>query len=79
MGTHVVVTVQEAEANLAQLLAKVTNGEEVIITREEKPVARLVAIEEVKKQRVPGSMKGELVVGPEFFEPLSDDELGEWG
>ena len=78
MGTHV-VTVQEAEANLAQLLAKVTNGEEVIIARGDKPVARLVAVEEVRKQRVPGRLKGIIDVGPEFFEPLSDDELGEWG
>lgn len=69
------VTVHEAKTHLSRLLRKVECGELVTITRRTKPVARLVAIGNVKRKRLPGSMRGELVVGPEFFEPLSKDEL----
>lgn len=31
-----------------------------------------------KRRRVPGRFKGVLVVGPEFFEPLTEDELKEF-
>jgi prevent-host-death family protein len=73
-----IVTIHEAKTNLSRLLEKASNGEEVIIARGSKPVARLVAIGEVKGKRQPGSMKGELEVGPEFFEPLPADELAGW-
>jgi antitoxin (DNA-binding transcriptional repressor) of toxin-antitoxin stability system len=42
-----------------------------------KPVARLVPIE-VKGKRQPGSLKGKLRVGPEFFKPLPASELKGW-
>lgn len=74
-----VVTVHEAKTNLSQLLKKAESGEEVIIARGKKPVARLVPIHESKGERKPGALKGRLHVGPEFFEPLPDDELIYWG
>lgn len=73
-----VVTVHEAKTNLSRLLQKAANGEEVIIARGSKPVARLVPIGEVAGQRRPGSLKGMLQVGPEFFEPLPLDEMTGW-
>jgi prevent-host-death family protein len=73
-----IVTVHEAKTNLSRLLQKVSNGEEVIISRGSKPVARLVAIGEVKGQRRPGALKGKLTIGPEFFEALPADELSAW-
>ena len=73
-----VVTIHEAKTNLSRLINKAASGEEVIIARGAKPVARLVAIGEVKGKRVPGSLKGKLVVGPEFFESLPADELKAW-
>jgi antitoxin (DNA-binding transcriptional repressor) of toxin-antitoxin stability system len=50
----------------------------VIIARGSKPVARLVPIGEIKGKRQPGSWKGKLRVGPEFFEPLPKAELSRW-
>jgi hypothetical protein len=41
-------------------------------------VARLVSIGAVKGRRQPGSMKGKLLVGPEFFEALPIKELTGW-
>jgi prevent-host-death family protein len=73
-----VVTFREAKTNLSRLIEKAASGEDVVISRGSKPVARLVAIGQVKGMRVPGSLKGKLVVGPEFFEGLPDDELRLW-
>jgi prevent-host-death family protein len=73
-----VVTVHQAKTNLSRLLKKASNGEEIIIARGSKPVARLVPVGEVKGKRQPGSLKGHLHVGPEFFEPLPPEELSSW-
>jgi len=73
-----VVTVHQAKTNLSRLIKKASQGEEVIIARGPKPVARIVPIGEVKGKRQPGSLKGKLRVGPEFFEPLPDSELSKW-
>lgn len=72
------MTIHEAKTHLSRLLQRVAGGEEVIISRGPKPVARLVPIGEVQGQRKPGSWKGRLEVGPEFFEPLPADELAAW-
>jgi prevent-host-death family protein len=71
-------TIHQAKTNLSQLIQKAAAGEDVIIARGAKPVARLVAIGDVKGKRVPGSLKGKLIVGPEFFEPLPETELSPW-
>lgn len=73
-----VVTVHQAKTTLSRLIEKASSGEDVIISRGSTPVARLVAFGEVKGKRQPGSMKGKLLVGPEFFEPLPIDELSAW-
>jgi prevent-host-death family protein len=72
-----IVTIHEAKTNLSRLLKKASKGEEVIIARGTKPVARLVPIE-IQGKRRPGSLKGKLLVGPEFFESLPTDELAGW-
>jgi len=73
-----VVTIHQAKTNLSRLIQKASGGEEVIIARGSKPVARLVPIGEVKGKRQPGALKGKLLVGREFFEPLPAGELSSW-
>jgi prevent-host-death family protein len=73
-----VVTIHQAKTNLSRLIKKVSAGEEVIIARGSKPVAKLVPVGEVKGKRQPGALKGKLVVGPEFFKPLPPGELANW-
>jgi len=74
-----VVTVHQAKTNLSRLIKKACEGEEVIIARGSKPVARLVPVGEVNGKRQPGSLKGKLRVGREFFKPLPRTELSDWG
>ncbi len=73
-----VVTIHKAKSTLSRLIKKASAGEEVIIARGDKPVARLVSVGEIKGKRQPGSLKGTLRVGPEFFAPLPPEELAGW-
>jgi prevent-host-death family protein len=62
------VTVEEAQAHLGELIAKLIPGEEVIITQGAQPVAKLVGQRTVGRQpRQPGSAKGLLTI-------LAEDE-----
>lgn len=72
------VTIHEAKTNLSRLIEKACRGEDIIIARGSEPVVRLVSLKDGKGSRKPGSLRGKLKVGPEFFEPLSSEELGSW-
>jgi prevent-host-death family protein len=72
------VTIHAAKTQLSKLIARVEAGEEVIIARRDKPVARLVPVKPGRPKRRFGSMKGKVWVGPEFFEPLPEEELRLW-
>lgn len=72
-------TVHQAKTNLSKLLRKAARGEEVIIARGKKPVAKLVALSTRRKKRVPGRLKGKVWYTPDAFEPLTKKELSEWG
>jgi prevent-host-death family protein len=71
-------TIHEAKTNLSKLIEAACQGEEVVIARGPEPVVRLVPIADVKGRRQPGALRGKLRVGPEFFEPLADEELVRW-
>jgi prevent-host-death family protein len=72
------VKVHEAKTNLSKLIERACRGEEVIIARGATPVVRLVPIGEVQGRRQPGALRGKLLVGPGFFEPLPAEELSAW-
>jgi prevent-host-death family protein len=72
------VPIHKAKTNLSRLIEKACEGEEIIIARGAVPVARLVALADTKGRRQPGSLKGKLHVGAEFFEPLPAAEQGAW-
>ena len=71
------VNVHEAKTNLSRLLAQVEAGEEVIIARNGKPVARLVRCTPRGKRQF-GSMKGLIKLDDSFFDPLPEEELAAW-
>ncbi|MYF88341.1 MAG: type II toxin-antitoxin system prevent-host-death family antitoxin [Boseongicola sp. SB0676_bin_33] len=73
------MNVAEAKAKLSQLLAAVDAGEEVIIARDGVPAARLVpmAAAGVRLGVLEGAVSPDSV--PDFFEPMTEDELAEWG
>ena len=72
-----VVTVHEAKTHLSRLIAEALAGKEVVIARRNQPVVKLVPVDP-KPKRVPGLLKGQISIGPEFFEDLPEEELRLW-
>lgn len=79
MKSRAMVTIHEAKTNLSKLLLRVEAGEEIVLARDDKPVARLVPVQSQKSKRKFGALKGKINIGPEFFEPLPAEELKAWG
>nr|HID14694.1 type II toxin-antitoxin system Phd/YefM family antitoxin [Anaerolineae bacterium] len=50
-------------------------GEEIIIAKANKPIARLVPFVQEQPKRTPGSARGKIWVAPDFDAPLPDDIL----
>ncbi|MBC7220205.1 type II toxin-antitoxin system Phd/YefM family antitoxin [Candidatus Bipolaricaulota bacterium] len=72
------VNVHEAKTHLSRLLARVEGGEEVVIARAGRPVARLVPISERPDRRVPGTARGKITIAPDFEAPLPESVLREF-
>ena len=72
------VNVHEAKTHLSRLLVEVGAGEEVLIARAGKPVARLVAVREIVRKRTPGLDKGKIWIGEDFDEPLPAEVVDEF-
>ena len=68
-----IVNIHEAKTNLSRLLARVEGGEEIIIARAGRAVARLVPMEPAPAEREPGSARGLFSVPDDFDAPLPDE------
>lgn len=68
-----VFNVHEAKTHLSKLLERVERGEEVVIARAGRPVARLTAIEKPRGRREPGSARGRIWMAEDFDAPLSEE------
>jgi prevent-host-death family protein len=68
-----VFNVHEAKTHLSRLLERVARGEEVIIAKSGRPVAKLVPV--AAEPRRPGRLKGRIRLGPDFDEPLPEEVL----
>ncbi len=65
------VNVHEAKTHLSRLLERVERGEEVVIARAGKPVAKLVPLDPRKKKRgLRGKYKGQIWMSEDFDDPL---------
>jgi prevent-host-death family protein len=68
-----VFNVHDAKTHLSRLLDRVAQGEEIIIAKSGRPVAKLVRV--AVEPRKPGRLKGRIRIGPDFDEPLPDEIL----
>jgi prevent-host-death family protein len=69
------VSVYDAKTNLSRLLDRAAGGEEIVITRNGRPVAKLVAATPRRKRRTLGVLKGRIRVKKDFDASLPDDML----
>jgi antitoxin (DNA-binding transcriptional repressor) of toxin-antitoxin stability system len=80
----ITITLEKAQQDLPILVERALAGEEIVIEAAGVAAVRLAPIAPVAHQPVPsgasyrerGALEGQLVIGPEFFEPLSDEECG---
>ena len=76
------VNIHEAKTNLSRLLERISEGEEILIAKAGRPVARLVPAGERPERREPGSASGKVVVREDFDATLpsevTDDAFDFW-
>ena len=67
-----VYNIHEAKTHFSKLLEKVLKGEEVVIAKAGKPVARILPVVNESPRRVPGIDKGKVIIMPDFDDPLPE-------
>ena len=67
------ISIDEAKSHFADLISIVSQGGEVVITQDGKPLARLVPVTQPKKRRIAGLNRGSIWTSPDFDEPLPDE------
>ncbi len=67
-----ITNITEAKAHFSALIEKVLAGEEIIIGKSGKPVAKLIRFERREEPRQPGALKGKIKIADNFDE-LPDD------
>jgi len=72
------VTIHKAKTDLSKLIARVEKGEEIVISRGNQPVAKLVPIAGKRPVSEALGMWKDVIVPEAFFEPLSEEELCLW-
>jgi prevent-host-death family protein len=70
----VTVNVHEAKTHLSRLLARVEAGEEIVIARAGKPIARLAPVKGAPRERVSGLGRGHVVIHDSFDDPIPELE-----
>jgi len=70
--------ISQAKAELSALIERVLKGDEVILSKAGKPVAKLVPYGGLPHPRIPGSMAGEIWIAPDF-DQLPDDMAEAFG
>lgn len=73
------VNIHEAKTHLSRLLARVVAGEEIVISKAGKPMAKIVPFQESEKPRVLGQDEGsDFFIAADFDAPLPDEILDEF-
>ena len=66
------IDVNQAKQHLSELIEQTIGGDEVIITKDGKPIAKLVAVTRANKQRNFGSAKDLIKISDDFDEPVDN-------
>ena len=67
------VNIHTAKTHLSRLVNEVAAGEEIVIAKAGKPVARLLPFEPRREPRKPGLMKGKIWIAEDFDDPLPEE------
>ncbi|MGH6901950.1 MAG: type II toxin-antitoxin system Phd/YefM family antitoxin [Geminicoccaceae bacterium] len=67
------VNIHVAKTHLSRLVADVAAGEEIVIAKAGKPLARLLPFEPRREPRQPDLLKGEIWIADDFDDPLPEE------
>ncbi|MGA8146716.1 MAG: type II toxin-antitoxin system Phd/YefM family antitoxin [Gallionellaceae bacterium] len=67
--------IHEAKTHLSRLVEEVSKGQEIIIAKSGKPMAKLTGIKPARPLRQPGFLKGKIKIADDFDAPLPEDLL----
>lgn len=70
------VNIHDAKTHLSRLVEDVAAGEEIVIAKAGKPMAKLVPLTHDLEPRQLGSMRGKIWIADDFDAPLPADILG---
>ncbi len=76
--TKKIVNVHEAKTHLSRLLTRVERGDEIVIARAGRPVARLLPFSATPADRVLGGARGTIWIAEDFDAPLPEDVLADF-
>ncbi len=68
------IELEHAQEHLLELVKQAANGEEVVITKDNQPLVKLISATGLKRQRQFGSAKGLILMSDDFDAPLEDFE-----
>ena len=77
--SEIIYNLYEAKTRLSQLVDRAASGEEVVIAKAGRPVAKLVPLAPGNRPRRPGVWKGRLRVAKNFDAPLPKELLDAFG
>jgi prevent-host-death family protein len=69
------VNIYDAKTRLSQLVDRAAGGEDVVVSRNGKPLVRITRLIEPKRRVKFGLLKGKLRIAPDFDAPLPDEIL----
>ena len=73
------LSIHEAQAHLSRYLARLEEGESILLCRRNVPIAEIKPLSrEPRRPGLPGQWAGEFEVTDAFFEPLPDELLDVW-
>ncbi len=72
------VNVYEAKTQFSQLLRRVAAGEEIVIAKGNRPIARLVPVDSSDELRVLGTERDRIQIAPDFDAALPENLLGDF-
>ena len=67
------VNISHARTHLSRLVEEAAGGKEIIVTKHNRPVARLVALEASTRPRKPGGWEGQVWMADDFDAPLPEE------
>ena len=73
------INIHQAKTQLSKLVEEAAQGQDIIIAKAGKPIAKLVALEKKPQTpRKPGGLKGKIWMSDDFDAPMNDEELTLW-